>query len=105
MQYTEIKYFMTIAHVLNTKQNVIHISIVGKVYTMVFYSIPYLGEQIPQMSNIRTVEKSGWYYQFHHSKSIEVMLLFSCRIICCYSLLFYGLIWTEMLAVFFPVQL
>ena len=57
MQYTEIKYFMTIVYVLNTKQNVIHIWIVGKVYTMVFYIIPHLEEQIPQISNIRTVEK------------------------------------------------
>ena len=57
MQYTEIEYFMTIVHVLNTEQNVIHIWIVGKVYTMVFCTIPHLEEQIPQMSNIRTVEK------------------------------------------------
>ena len=57
MQYTEIKYFMTIVHVLNTKQNVIHIWIVGKVYTMLFHTIPHLEVQIAQMSNIRTVEK------------------------------------------------
>ena len=57
MQYTEIEYFMTIAHVLNAKQNVIHIWIVGKVYTMVFCIIQHLEEQIPKMSNIRTVEK------------------------------------------------
>ena len=107
MQYTEIKYFMTIVHVLKTKQNVINIWIVGKVYTMVFYTIPHLEEQIPQMSNIRTVEKgSGWYHQCHHSMSIEVTLLFSCRVIFfCYRLLFYGLIWTEMTEVLFPVQL
>ena len=77
-QYTEIKYFMTIVHVLNTKQNVTHIWIIGKVYTMVFYSILHLEEQIPHMSNIRTVEKEvagiinfitvwalRWYIYFH----------------------------------------
>ena len=78
MQYIEIKYFMTIVHVLNTKQNVIHIWIIGKVYTMAFYTIPHLEEQIPQISNIRTVEKEvagiinfitiwalGWLIYFH----------------------------------------
>ena len=44
MQYTEINYFMTIVHVLNTKQNFIHIWIAGKVYTMIFYSLPHLEE-------------------------------------------------------------
>ena len=57
MQYTEIKYFLTIEHALNTIQNVIHIWIISKVYTTVFYSIPYLEEQISQMSYIRAVDK------------------------------------------------
>ena len=82
-----------------------HIWIVGKVYTMVFCTIPHLEEQIPQMSNIRTVEKEvagiikfitvwalRWCFYFH------VVYFF-------YSLLFYGLIWTEMIAILFPVQL
>ena len=55
MQNTEIKYFMAIVHVLNTKQNVIHIWIIGEVYTMVFHPILHLAEQIPLMPNIRTV--------------------------------------------------
>ena len=39
MQYTEIKYFVTIVHVVNTKQNVILISIVRNVSTMICYPI------------------------------------------------------------------
>ena len=55
MQDTEIKYFVSIVHALHTKQNVIWI--VGKVHTRVFYTILHLEKQIPQMSNMRTVEK------------------------------------------------
>ena len=58
-QYTEIKFFMNIVHGLNAKQHGIHIWIFGKVCTIVFYSIPHLEEQIPQMSKIRIVEKEA----------------------------------------------
>ena len=58
-QYTELKHTMIIVHVLNTKQKVMHIWIIGKVYTLVFCSIPYstLEEQIPHISPTKAVQK------------------------------------------------
>ena len=54
MQYTEIKYLMTIVHVLDTKQNAMHI---WKVYTMVFCTIPHIanidGMPMPEVLCIR----------------------------------------------------
>ena len=56
LQYAEINHLMTIVHVLNTKQNVIHFWIIREVYKLAFYFIPHLEEHIPQIY-IGTVEK------------------------------------------------
>ena len=48
---------MTIVHVVNTKQGIIHIWIIGKIYMLIFYFIPHFEEQKPQMLHCGAVEE------------------------------------------------
>ena len=47
---------MTIVHVINTKQDIIHISLIEKIYMLIFYFIPY-PEEKTQMLQIGAVEE------------------------------------------------
>ena len=48
---------MTIVHAANTKQDIIHIWIMGKIYMLIFYFIPHIEEQKPQMLHSGAVEE------------------------------------------------
>ena len=54
---TEIEYVMTIVYAANTKQDIIHIRIMGKIYMPIFYFIPHFEEQKPQMLHSGAVEE------------------------------------------------
>ena len=50
----------------------------GKIYMLIFYFIPHIEEQKPQMLHSGAVEEEmADVIFFHHSMNIEVMLLFS----------------------------
>ena len=102
--YTDIKYFMIIVHVLNTKQNVIHIWMIGRVYTLVFCSILNWKRKYHKCRPLRQFKKK-WLISsipsvYQHWGDVFIFI----SNIFCYSLSSCGLIWIEMTTVLFPVH-